>query len=435
LPLKIIKNIKTLTPEASWVFLEQIGTVLAGLMGVKLLTSVLDTAEFGYLALANSIMALIGMNLYGPFKQGLMRFWAISKDSETLDVFYAVSNRLAKYVCGFTLLIIPIIFFLLYIFKNPKWATLVAISLAAGGLTGLFGLRVGIFVAARQRRRSALLNIASAFSRFFIALCLLILIYPGAIVAISGYALTSFIFFLIAQRFYSAMASKNACEQAVPDKRLSSYQSLSKEIFSYSWPFLAWGLFGWINVSSDKWALQTFYGAETVGAFAVVSLLASYPLIMFSGFLTSLFTPIAFQRAGDLQQSEKKSAARRVILFMAGVYILGTGVLLFLIYLFHYDLVLFISNERFAQFSHLLPGLTIAWAFFCLGNILAPFGFLVNKTRIYIIPITVSGCLAVLMTFYFCRNYGPYGVVWGLGISRFVYAVWCVRIAIRIIQE
>ncbi len=212
-------------------------------------------------------------------------------------------------------------------------------------------------------------------------------------------------------------------------------RDLHKKIIAYSWPFLAWGFFGWLNVSSDKWALQAFQGTEVVGAFAVVSLLASYPMIMFSGFLTSLFTPIVFQKAGDLQKLEKKRSARKVILFMTAIYLLGAGVLLFLLYLFHYDLVLFISNERFAQFSHLLPGMTLAWALWCLGSVLATFGFMVNKTKIYILPMAVGGCLTALMTFSLCRNYGVYGVVWGLCISRFIYAVWCAIIAIRMAQE
>ncbi|MCK5580891.1 MAG: hypothetical protein KAJ18_06420, partial [Candidatus Omnitrophica bacterium] len=195
-------------PEASWVLLEQVGTVLAGLLGVKLLTSILDVSQFGYLALANSIMALVGMNLFGPFKQGFMRFWAISKDEETLNVFYAVSDKFAKYICYFTVIAVPLVFLLIYRFKNLEWATLIAISLIAGALTGLFGLRVGIFIAARQRRRSALFNISIAFSRLFIALCLLILIRPSATVVILGYTLASLLFFLIAQKFYSAMVSQ-----------------------------------------------------------------------------------------------------------------------------------------------------------------------------------------------------------------------------------
>lgn len=38
------------TPEALWVFVEQAGTAIAGLVGIKLLTHVLAPSEFGRLA-------------------------------------------------------------------------------------------------------------------------------------------------------------------------------------------------------------------------------------------------------------------------------------------------------------------------------------------------------------------------------------------------
>ena len=55
-----------LTPEAIWVFVGQAGTAAAGLFGIKLLTHVLSPDEFGRLALANTIVALIGTNIFGP---------------------------------------------------------------------------------------------------------------------------------------------------------------------------------------------------------------------------------------------------------------------------------------------------------------------------------------------------------------------------------
>ena len=56
--------------EAFWVFVGQAGTAIGGLIGVKLLTHVLIPAEYGKLALANTIVAFIGANLFGPFGQG-----------------------------------------------------------------------------------------------------------------------------------------------------------------------------------------------------------------------------------------------------------------------------------------------------------------------------------------------------------------------------
>jgi len=57
-----------------WVFAEQVGTVIAGLFGVKLLTNILGPSEFGMFILANTVVLLISVNfLFGPLGQGLLR--------------------------------------------------------------------------------------------------------------------------------------------------------------------------------------------------------------------------------------------------------------------------------------------------------------------------------------------------------------------------
>jgi O-antigen/teichoic acid export membrane protein len=92
------KKLRDLSPEALWVLVGQGGTAVAGLFGVKVLTNVLGPNEFGMLALANTIVALISTNfLFGPLGQGFLRFWSISREKGDLGAFYAVSNRYGLY--------------------------------------------------------------------------------------------------------------------------------------------------------------------------------------------------------------------------------------------------------------------------------------------------------------------------------------------------
>jgi O-antigen/teichoic acid export membrane protein len=103
-----------------------------------------------------------------------------------------------------------------------------------------------------------------------------------------------------------------------------------------------------------------------------------------------------------------------------------------LFYFFNHQLVLLISNEKFAEYSHLLPMLTIAWSLYYLGQILTGFGFLVNKPQLYILPIVSSGTIATLSTFYLVHKFGINGVIWALGFAGLFYSVWCLIIAKRL---
>jgi len=415
------------------VFIEQAGIAIAAFVGIKLLTQVLDTSEFGRLALANTMVMLIGTSFFGPLGQGLLRFWAISKERGELHTFYCVSNRIAIYAVIASLLLAAILSCSISIVKGFDWSMLVMLSSGVGIVTGLFGLKLSVFTAARQRRRTALLRVCNSFLRPLCALVLIVLTVPLANMALAGYFVTIVIVFVIARRLYIKEGLKTCGSESKFDMGSTSFRSLRKEIWKYAWPFLAWAGFGWIHLSCDKWALQAFHGANVVGAFAVVSSLSVYPLVFGSGFLTTLFTPIAFQRAGDLSQSQSVSSANRTLLHMTGIYIVGVVIIISVFSLLHQPLVLLISNERFVQYSYLLPWLTLAWALFYLGQLLTLWGLAAKHTRIYILPKCVSSVIALLATFSLSVKMGPLGVVLGLGIAGLVYALWCGIIAVRLV--
>ncbi len=419
------------TPEATWVFVGQAGTAIAGLIGIKLLTHVLSPGEFGRLAIANTIVALIGTNIFGPLSQGVMRFWAISKDRGNLDAFYRISNRYARYAIYIVSLLI-IMSSPLLLSKDASWAVLLTLSLVVGAVTGWLGLRISVFTAARKRKQIALLNIGNSFLRPVIAALLIILIASNASWALVGYFLATFMALLIAERIYRHTVSETASSTIESSKASFSSKKLGKEILSFSWPFFVWGIFGWVYLSSDRWALQTFCGAKVVGAFVVVSQLAVYPLIFGSGFLSTFFTPIAFQRVGDLANRQNVSSANKLLGVMTGIYVLGVVILISLFFLFHYSLVLLISNLQYAKFSFLLPWLTAAWGLFYLGQVLSAFGMLANNSKIYIMPKLVSAIVAGGSTFYLASKIGPVGVVYGLATAGFVYALWCAIIAWKV---
>lgn len=421
--------------EAFCVFAGQVGTAIAGLVGVKLLTHVLTPTEYGKLSLANTIATLVGINLFGPFGQGLGRFWAISKDRGNLDVFYAVSNSLAKNITLIALLITVMVFVIMCILDAVDWAILAVISLIIGIISGIINLRISIFTAARQRVWTAVLNISNAFLRPLSATFFILVTVANAKVALIGYLIASLFIAIIAERCYSQNVSDASFSHLKLNAQKSSFCDLTKEIQSYSWPFLVWGIFSWIHVSCDRWALQSFHGPEVVGVFAVVSLLATYPLSSSSSFLSTLFAPIAFQRAGALTSKDSMSSANKILMTMIAIYILGAMLLIGFFALFHRSLILLISNVDFAKFSYLLPWLTLAWAFFYLGQLLTNFGMLANKPKIYIWPKILSALTVGSSTFYLSAKIGPVGVVLGLTFAGLIYAIWCLVIAIKMVKD
>ncbi|MBL7211878.1 MAG: lipopolysaccharide biosynthesis protein [Desulfobacteraceae bacterium] len=425
-------QILRLRSEALWVFVGQLGTALGVLLGVKILTHFLDPLEFGRLALANTVVILVGTNLFGPLGQGFMRYWSISQDRGNVQEFAVISNRYARFLI-FVVLGVSLILFVLSAFTGwLDWLVLITISLIVGAFTGYFGLRLSVFLAARKRKIVALVNTGTAFLKPFIATVFVVFLVSSADCVMWGYLVSTVVIMYIVEHLYRNNL-KDALQASPPMRNPEAGSSnLGREVLTFSWPFCVWGIFGWIHQSCDRWSLQAFHGSDVVGAFSVIALLAVYPLIFASGLLSNLFMPIAYERAGELYSLNAIKSASRLLFVMTGSYVFGALVLIVLFGIFHRVLVVLISNTNYVKFSYLLPALTISWAFFYLGEMLAGFGFLANRPKLYILPKLTSGTIAAISTFYLSSRIGPTGVVWGLGISGFIYAVWCAIIAFRL---
>jgi len=418
--------------EALWVFVGQLGIAMGVLFGVKILTHVLDPLEFGRLALANTVVLLIGTNLFGPLGQGFMRFWSISQERGQVNEFVITSKRYARVLMAM-ILGSSLVFLILSSFTRwLGWPVLITVSLLVGALAGYLGLRLSVLLAARRRKVVALANTGTAFLKPLIAVFFVILISANADCVMWGYFAATLIMVFVVEYFYKKVL-KHALRSFAPTGNAKTVSgSLGREILSFSLPFCIWGMFGWIHQSCDRWSLQAFHGPDVVGAFSVIALLAVYPLMFASGFLSNLFMPIVYERAGDLCSRDSVRSANRLLLVMAVSYLLGALALIILFCIFHHALVLLISNAKYIGFSYLLPALTTSWSFFYFGEVLSGFGFLANRPNLYILPKLTSGTIAAVTTFYLSSKMGVQGVIWGLGISGVVYAVWCTVIAFRL---
>ena len=421
--------------EALWVFIGQTGIALGALFGVKILTHVLSPFEFGRLALANTVVLLIGINLFGPLGQGLMRFWSISRDRGEVKDFVFIAKRYTRFAIHIVLCIGLILAIFSLFAQEMDWTVLLMISLIVGTLTGWFGVKISVLMAARKRKIVALVNTGNAFFKPMVAASVVIFLMPKAAFAMLGHVMTACVIAYIVEHFYRKTVTDDLRSSSPSIGEAKKNSELGREILGFSWPFFVWGIFGWIHQSCDRWSLQAYHGADVVGAFSVITLLAVYPLIFGSSFLSTLFVPIAYERAGGLYSYGSMKSANQILLVMTILYVIGAIILIVLFGIFHHLFVLFISNTNYVRFSHLLPGLATSWAFYYLGQMLSGFGFLANEPRIYVLPILTSGMVAATTTFYLSAKMGPVGVVWGLGISGFTYALWCMVIAFRLLNS
>lgn len=407
----------------------QTGNALGILLGMKILTQFLNPYEFGRLSVANTVVLLISVSVFGPLGHGFMRFWSISHDRGRMKDFFFITDRYAGWLLLMVLLGSLVFAFLCSVTTRHGYQSLMAVALMVGASRGYFGLKLAVLLGARRRKIVALMNSGAAILKPLMAALLVILLAPSADCAIWGYLIATWVILLVVQHYYKNFIKEDLKHSLNGSDNTLDAHKMGKEILAFSWPFGAWGIFVWIHQSCDRWSLLAFHSADVVGAFSVVALLAAYPLMFASGFMLNLFMPVAYARAGDLSSPVALKSAYKLILMMSALYGLGALVLIVLFALFHETVVLLMSRAEYVRFSYLLPTLTLSWAFFYLGESLAAFGFVAKKPKIYILPKVISAIMAALGSFYFSFEMGARGVVWALSISGIFYAAWCGIIA------
>jgi O-antigen/teichoic acid export membrane protein len=418
--------------EALWVLWGQIGVATGGIIGIKILTHFLDPKEFGRLSIANTIIVLIGMFFFGPLGQGLMRFWSISEDRNEIGEFATISRRYVKRLVVSLIIITSFSGIIVFVSRWHDWVWVIVLAALTGTFTGWAGIHLSVLMAARRRKIVALINSSAAIGKPFFAAIFVLLAGLHADYAIMGYFVATSISLFFTEIFYNRIIYvKTNCPKN--SQKPDSSKHLGNEIISFSYPFLIWGGFAWAHQSCDRWAILSFVGTNAVGAYSVISQLAFYPLVFGSNFLSMFFIPIVYERAGELQSKGAVQSGNRILIKMTCIYVAGAVVLIAVFLLYHRELVLLVSNEKYVEFSYLLPSLTGAWSLYYLGQILSGFGLMINKPRVYLLPIVFSGILATAATFILSSMFGICGVIWALGISGLIYALWCIIIAKSIV--
>jgi O-antigen/teichoic acid export membrane protein len=210
----------------------------------------------------------------------------------------------------------------------------------------------------------------------------------------------------------------------------SDWPDLQSKMTSYGWPTAVWGAFTWLQLSSDRWALETFRSQNDVGIFQVLYQLGYYPPQLFSSLLVSLVMPILFSRAGDGTDSDRVRRSAHFPIALGGALLAVTLLLASLALLFHDRLFRVMTTGAYATSSHLLPWMVIASGLFATAQAGTLVPMLSGNTRALLSPKIVVALLGVILNATGARYYGIFGVVASSIIQSVVFLGWMTWLSI-----
>ncbi len=409
-------RILRLSREAGWILVGQVASVLGALALVRVLTEYLEPAAYGQLALALTLVTLVGQVAMGGVAAAIGRFYSIAAEKGDLSGYLRDSRRLMGYAILAVGVIAAIVVCWLLAVGKLGWLGLAVAVLVLSVLAGLNSAFSAIQNAARQRAIVALHSGMDAWLKIGFAIGAIMWIGGSSAAVVVGYAMSALLVtgsqLLFLRRSLQRHASPNHSE------------NWAGQMWLFSWPMMASGLFNWGYYASQRWALELFVTTAEVGKFFALTQIAYTPIVLASSLFLSFITPILYSRAGDPGNHSSIAQVRKIVLKMAAIGICVTVTLSVFSVFFHELIFSFFVSERYREYSSLMPFVILSAGILqssiALGSIMTT----LNSTK-SILPLAVFGqSIIIIFNMFFTKIYGVHGLLFSMVAGACLHFFW-----------
>lgn len=412
-----------LAKEGSWILVSQIVSVLGSLVLVRVLTDYLEPSEYGQLALGLTVASLINQVVMVGLTAGIGRFYSIAIEEGDLPGYIRATLRLlaiaALVVMVISLVLLVVLFWLGYF----QWMGLVAAALVFSVFSGYSASLNSMQNAARQRATVAVLSGVDALLKILLAVGVIQLLGHSGTAVIIGYTLSSLI--VMGVQLYLLRRLGSPQEKKKPQL----HENWEMQIWKYSLPFSAWGVFTWAQQVSDRWALQNFGSTDEVGLYAVLFQLGYVPLGVATSFAMSLIGPILYQRSGNASDHTRNTSVHLIAWRITFGGLLMTALAFVFTFLMHEWIFKLLVAARYRSVSYLLPWIVLAGGNFAACQMLALKLMSEMKSRAMTAAKISTAILGVSMNLLGALWFGVPGVVAALVIFSIINFFWMAFLA------
>lgn len=396
---------------------------LGGLLGVRLLTHVMTPSSYGELALGITFLTLIQQFIMGPITNSFSRYFSVALEKGDVKVYIKTVWLLLLKSSGITMGIF--IFVLIGFIITGKWLWVGLLFLSfLFALVSSYNIALdNIQNAARQRVVVAWHQGLSQWLRFLLAAGIIILFGSTSSHAMLGYFLSAVIVIISQWYFFQ----KNPIYQnriGESEQEGIGSDAWERQMIEFALPFSVWGLFTWAQMSSDRWALQTFQSTAMVGLYSVLYQLGYYPITILTGVFVQFISPILYRRVGDALEIGRVRSTQQFTNQLTLASLGLTGLMTLFVWILREIIFTILVAPEYRGVSYLLPWMALSGGLFAAGQISALTALNNNQPYMLLKPKIITSVLGATLSFLGAYLYGLEGVVGAGVLFALIYFVW-----------
>jgi O-antigen/teichoic acid export membrane protein len=406
--------------ETAWISGGQLVGAIGAVIGVRLLTTVLDPGTYGELTLALTAATLAFQVLLGPLVNAAERFFAPALETGQTTAFLGALRRLTLSAAGLIMAIGIVAGSALVLIGRTDWLPLTLAAVLFALLSGCESILDGVQNAARQRSVVAIHQGIRQWLRPILAVVLIESVLRTSWVGMAAYCLASMA--ILGSQFWWFRRTLRGLEPSQNGPAVA--QTIERRMLTYAAPFGIWGVFTWMQMSSDRWALQLVGSSADVGLYAIVAQLGAYPLTLIGAMLFQVAAPIAYAQAGSGSDPRRMQAAVRTCAMLALGLAAAVGLLTLTTMLLHQQLFALVVGGQYQSVSAFLPVAVLASGLFVVGQMLSLVPMVLGDSRSLLAPKVATAIMALLLNVAGAYLFGLPGVLWAGVVFSILHLVW-----------
>ena len=424
----VLKN-RRLIREFAVMSAGQIAALVAAIVTVKVLTFNLGQAEYGRLALGMTVPIFLNQFLFGPLALGLMRYYSISVELNQQRDLTAVAGQWTAILAALVIIVGLPLCAIAGMRRGHSWGWLFAGMLLYGILYSTQGFFGSVYAAGRMRGLAAISQLVDPLVRLVCGVAAVVFIGRSS-VAVAWMLATGMMIALTVQslRYWRSQSS-------LPESTAAARRELVRNLWHYSKYVMGFGVFGWLQVASDRWALDAFGGVASVGIYVYAYQVASLPILVVGGAIAQFLNPIIFQRAGNLEDATRRTTAMKATWIGIGLLfaltIGGSAMAL----LFGERIALLLGSEQFRKSGDYIWILMLGLGSVQIGHMISMVPLTLKRLRGHSVVRIAAGLFAVAVNFYAAQKFGLRGVVIASVVIGVFYCILAALNAARLLRE
>lgn len=411
-------RLSRLSIEGLWVSIGQIFSLLFALFLVKVLTENLAPNDYGYLALALTLAGLVNQVFLGGIANGFSRYFSVANEENDVNNYLIAILNMLIIATFFVIIFVAILMIAFYILGLAQHLTAILVCSFFALFAGYNAAISNIQNAARNRKIVAFHAGLDGVLKLIFVLFIFFALSPSSVYALWSYAIASFVLLTSHLIFL-----KKYLINSIGDKLSSPKKEWKTEIWSFSWPFIVWGIFGWGQQSISRWSIEFFANTYEVGLFAVLMQLGFMPIQMIIAFLIAFLQPIFYGRVGDATNLERINNLNKLVNRFVIIGILLTVIAGLLSFALHEVVFEIFVGEEFREISYMLPIIVIAGGIFGTAMLIGSKLFALMSAREAMPASIISSIIGILASIIGVYYFSIIGAIYAILIHAISYFI------------